>query len=129
MQVRSSVLAIAAVLLAVQGCATTTTRHADVDAVEAAPTQFTILLENEHVRVIEYVIAPGQRDPWHTHPPKVSYVVSGGQLRIHLENGESFDVNEETGTAHWTDHLPVHSAENIGETPVRIVLIEVREAA
>ena len=43
-------------------------------------------LENENVRVLEYVLEPGERDQWHTHPAKVSYV-RGGELRIHLADG------------------------------------------
>ena len=101
-------------------------RPAQIDAVVASPDRFTILLENEHVRVVEYVLRPGERDRWHTHPPKVSYVVSGGQLRIHLADGTSFVSDEKEGTAVWMDALPRHYAENVGTTPVRIVLVEVK---
>lgn len=96
------------------------------DPVVVSPNRFTILLDNEHVRVVEYVLRPGQRDQWHTHPAKVSYVVSGGQLRIHLADGTSFLSNEKAGTAVWMDALPRHYAENVGTTPVRIVLVEVK---
>ena len=51
-----------------------------IDALTASPANFTLLLENEHVRVLEYVVLPGEQDQWHTHPPKVSYVLSGGKL-------------------------------------------------
>lgn len=128
MRQRHLAMVLATFVWAAQGCATVPDRQATVDAVVAGPRQFRVLLENEQVRVIEYAIDPGQRDPWHTHPPKVSYVVSGGQLRIHLQNGEAIDVTEETGSAHWAEHLPVHSAENIGQTPVRILLVELKAA-
>ena len=54
------------------------------DAVAVSPDRFRILLENDNVRVLEYSLNPGERDEWHTHPPKVSWVVSGGKLRITL---------------------------------------------
>ena len=57
-----------------------------IDPVAASPRQFTVPLENEHVRVVEYTLRPGERDHWRTHPPKVSYVVSGGALRIHMSD-------------------------------------------
>lgn len=125
-------LVLCASVLAAQSCATPTSRVAageQIDAVTASPAQFRVVLENEHVRVIEYEIAPGQRDPWHTHPPKVSYIIAGGALRIHLQNGESFEVTEETGATHWAEALGVHSAENIGTTPVRVLIVEVKSAA
>ena len=30
-----------------------------------------------------------KKDNWHTHPPKSSYVLSGGKLKVFLENGET----------------------------------------
>ena len=102
---------------------------AQIDAVAASPAQFRVLLNNEHVRVVEYVLQPGQRDQWHTHPPKVSYIVEGGTLRIHLEDGTSFLSEETQGEAVWMGALPRHYAENVGSTPVRIVLMEVKSAA
>lgn len=99
-----------------------------IDAVSASPDQFKVLLENPQVRVVEYVLLPGERDQWHTHPPKVSYVVSGGTLRITTEDGQSFLADEKTGTAHWAEAVGRHFVQNVGKTPVRVVLVETRSA-
>ena len=104
-------------------------RATPVDAVSVSPERFKILLENPHVRVIEYVLLPGERDQWHTHPPKVSYVASGGTLRITTEDGESFLTDEKAGSATWMDTLGRHFAQNVGTTPVRIVLVEIKGAS
>lgn len=100
----------------------------EIDAVTASPEKFTVLLENEHVRVVEYVLDPRERDEWHTHPPKVSYVLSTGTLRITLEDGTSFLTEERAGTAVWMDALGRHYGENVGKTPVRVLLVEVKAA-
>ena len=63
---------------------------ARIDAVTASPDRFKVLLENQHVACWRYVLLPGERDQWHTHPPKVSYVVSGGTLRITTDEGSRF---------------------------------------
>ena len=99
---------------------------APIDALTASPGNFKLLLENEHVRVLEYTLAPGQRDEWHTHPPKVSYVVSGGKVRVTTEDGKSFVADEEAGTASWMGALGRHFVENVGTTTVRVVLTEVK---
>lgn len=99
-----------------------------IDPVAVAPDLFSILLENEHVRVVEYKLAPGEADVWHTHPAKVSYVASGGELRIYLGDGTTFDVTEKTGEAAWSDAVGRHYVENIGKTPVHIILVEVKAA-
>jgi quercetin dioxygenase-like cupin family protein len=106
-----------------------TIRPVPVDAVSASPDRFKVLLENPHVRVVEYVLLPGERDHWHTHPPKVSYVVSGGTLRITTEEGQSFLTDEKTGSATWMDALGRHYGQNVGKTAVRIVLVEIKSAS
>ena len=97
---------------------------AAIDPVEVSPDRFKVLLENDNVRVIEYALAPGERDEWHTHPAKVSWVLSGGKLRISLADSSSFEAEEKQGAASWMSALPRHYARNIGDTPVRIVLVE-----
>lgn len=99
------------------------------DALTASPANFKLLLENEHVRVLEYTLQPGEKDQAHTHPPKVSYVVSGGSLRITTGNGESFLADESAGQAVWSGEIGMHFVENVGPTPVKILLVEVKSAA
>lgn len=102
---------------------------ATIDAISVAPERFKLLLENEFVRVVEYSLAPGEKDTPHTHPPKVSYVVSGGKLLIHPKDGEPFESDETAGAASWDDARGWHYVENIGDTSVRILLVEVKSAA
>ena len=47
-------------------------KSTSIDAATASPDRFKVLLENQHVRVLEYVLLPGEQDQWHTHPAKVS---------------------------------------------------------
>ena len=98
----------------------------EVDGLAASPDNFRLVLENEQVRILEYHIDPGVRDRPHTHPPRVSHVISGGTLRIRLATGETFDVTEGAGETHWSGAAPLHDTENIGNTPIRILLIEVK---
>ena len=96
----------------------------EIDAVKVSPNIFNLLFENEHTRVIQYTLEPGERDNWHTHPPKTSYVLSGGKLKIVLENGEELIVEEEKGKVSWMNYVGKHYAENIGKTTVSILLTE-----
>ena len=102
-------------------------QHADqIDPVAASPDMYRVLLENEHVRVVQYEIRPGESDGWHTHPAKTSYVSSGGTLRITTADGTSFVVEEESGAAAWLDAIGKHYGENIGDSIVRIILVEIK---
>ncbi|MBK8635998.1 MAG: hypothetical protein IPN72_21485 [Saprospiraceae bacterium] len=98
----------------------------DIDALKASPANFVLLLENEYLRVLEYTIDPGKKDEWHTHPAKSSYVVSGGKLKVYLENGEIIVAEEKEGTASWLHAVGKHYVENIGKTTVKIILTEIK---
>ena len=122
-------LLLCVVLMLTGPCLAADKSPADIDALTASPANFTLLLENEHVRVLEYVVLPGEQDQWHTHPPKVSYVLSGGKLEIHLDDGTSFLADEKTGAADWAGVRGKHYVRNVGTTPVRILLVEDKAAA
>ena len=98
----------------------------EVDGLAASPDNFRLVLENEQVRILEYHIDPGIRDRPHTHSPRVSHVISGGTLRIRMATGETFDVTEGAGETHWSGAAPLYDTENIGNTPIRILLIELK---
>lgn len=100
----------------------------EIDIVKASPDKARILLENELVRVIGYSLNPGEKDSTHTHPPKTSYVISGGTLRVYPENERPFDAEEVKGTAEWADKRGRHYVENIGKTTVTILLTEIKSA-
>ena len=102
------------------------TTKLNMDAIKSSTANFKLLLENEYVRVLEYSLKPGQKDKPHTHPAKSSYVVSGGKLKVYLENGETIIADEETGTASWGDYAGKHYVENIGNTTVTIILTEIK---
>ncbi|MBL7846222.1 MAG: hypothetical protein JNL40_02045 [Cyclobacteriaceae bacterium] len=100
----------------------------EIDFAVVSPSQAKVLLENEYVRVIEYSLKPGEKDTPHTHPPKSSYVISGGMLRVYPEGGEPFDAEEVKGMTEWSGRVGKHYVENIGSTTVTILLTEVKAA-
>lgn len=100
----------------------------EIDFVKASPDKAKIVLENEYVRVVKYTLKPGEKDSTHTHPPKTSYVISGGLLRIYPENGKPFDAKEISGNVEWSDKVGKHYVENIGNTTVTILLTEIKSA-
>jgi len=96
------------------------------DELVASPENYKLLFENEHVQVLEYTLEPGKKDQWHTHPPKSSYVVSGGLLKVYMGDGSTEEAKEIAGTASWDGPVGKHQVENIGTTTVRIILTEAK---
>jgi len=98
----------------------------NIDIVQTSPNQARVLLENEHVRVVEYAVKPGEKDVWHTHPPRSSYVVSGGKVKVYSENGEPKISEVKTGASSWAGQGAKHYVENIGDTDIKIILTEIK---
>lgn len=82
-------------------------------------------LENARVRVLDSVLQPGDKEQMHSHPAYVTYVVSGGKIRNHLADGKVVEAELKTGDVLYRDPLTPW-AENIGTTPVHVVLVELK---
>jgi hypothetical protein len=102
-----------------------------LDALSAAPQHHTLLLENEQVRVLETVIAPGQCTEVHTHRwPSVLHIITWGDFIRRDEAGKV--LHESRGgvvpTVVWSPALPPHSLENVGSTEIRVVSVELKQS-
>jgi quercetin dioxygenase-like cupin family protein len=98
------------------------------DPLAVAPEMYRLLFENERVRVMEVSFQPGQKIAAHSHPDHYVYVAEAGTLRIFKPDGTSTDVTVNVGDVVWIA-AETHWAENIGATPVRLVVNEIKEPA
>jgi quercetin dioxygenase-like cupin family protein len=83
-------------------------------------------LENPRVRVLEATLKPGDKEKTHSHPAYVIYVIQGGKFRNHAQDGTVTDGEFRTGDVIYRDPIPQHWAENIGETTIRLELVELK---
>lgn len=104
-----------------------------LDALIAAPEYHHLLLENEHVRVLEVRILPGQIVPVHTHRwPSVAHVKSASDFLRRDEEGKLIFDSRTAGVAQkafdvvWTPPLPPHSVENIGAAEIHVLMVELK---
>jgi hypothetical protein len=96
------------------------------DAEKVNPKIVKLRLENEHVRVLEALSNPGDKELMHSHPGNVVYVIEGGKLRITTPDGKSTDVQFKTGDTLWREPV-THAAENIGTTPFHVIIVEIKK--
>lgn len=99
------------------------------DAVKVAPDHYKVLVENEHVRVIENTLAPGEKDAMHTHPSGWYYVTRPGTMKVVHADGKTETWEAKAGEAGWLKAEGPHTSENIGKTTMGFVLVEVKSAA
>ena len=104
-----------------------------LDALVAAAAHHTLLLENEHVRVLNVRIGPGELVPVHTHRwPSVVYVLSASDfIRRDGEAKVLFDSrtvpSPDPPAAMWIAPLPPHSVENVGQDEILLFTVELKK--
>ena len=98
-----------------------------LDPVETNPDHYTVVFENDRVRVLEYTDRPGDRTTPHAHPDSVMHTLSAFRRRLY-SGDQQRDVQMPVGMTGW---LPAqqHSGENIGDTPTRVLFVELKDAA
>ena len=98
-----------------------------LDPVETNPDHYTVVFENDRVRVLEYADKPGDRTTPHEHPDSVMYTLSSFRRRL-IHGDEERDVELSSGGAFWVP-AQQHAGENIGDTETRTVFVELKEPA
>jgi beta-alanine degradation protein BauB len=97
-----------------------------LDPAETDPQHYTVVYENDRVRVLEYTDQPGDRTTTHEHPDSVMYALSTFRRRLH-SGGQERDVEITAGTTAWVP-AQQHYGENTGDTPSHSIFVELKEA-
>lgn len=98
------------------------------DAAVVNPQTVTVRLENDRVRVLEATLPPGAREQPHSHPAYVMYVMSGSKVKNHLADGTVAEGEIVAGQTLYRDAVS-HWAENVGTTPIHVILVELKTPA
>ena len=96
------------------------------DPVKQSPQYYKVLLENEQVRVVEYRLKPGEKEPMHTHTAGVVYVFADARMRASYPDGRTQESSGGAGEAHWRNPV-THALENIGTTEAHALAIDVKQ--
>jgi hypothetical protein len=106
----------------------------ELDALNAAWEHHTLLLENERVRVIMTHIPAGQKTQVHTHrwPSVITFLQWSDFVRRDANDCEMLDTRTlaaqpEPQTAVWSLPFAPHSVENVGNTELRTISVELKE--
>lgn len=104
-----------------------------LDAVAAAPDHHRILLETDHVRVLETLIKPGEETAVHTHVwGGYLYILSWSDFVRYDEHRKvtmdsaRMEAAPLAGTAVVAAPLPRHSMRNVGQQNIHVILTELK---
>lgn len=97
------------------------------DATIADADVHSVVMENDHVRVISALAPAGYKSPTHSHPPLVVISLGTARVKFRMADGTEQIANFRPGTVIWSNG-GAHSWELLaGE--VNVIAVEVKSAA
>lgn len=97
------------------------------DATIVDPDVHKVVLENDHVRVIDARVSPGWKSPAHSHPPLVLVSLKGGRFKITGPDGKPQILDFNPGMVIWREATE-HSWEMLSGD-AHVIAVEVKSAA
>jgi len=95
-----------------------------VDPVVTDPEFYSVVFENDRVRVLEYRDEPGACTHEHSHPDMVIIPLTTFRRRLTLGD-RSVEVEKKCHEAGWVD-AQTHIGENIGTSPSHALFVELK---
>ena len=95
------------------------------DPVKLWPQDYTVRLENEHVRVLEWRLKPGGKEQMHGHPDRVSIILADATLKTTALGGAPITSAVINGDVKWRPAVS-HAVENVGSTEAHSLLVELK---
>jgi quercetin dioxygenase-like cupin family protein len=93
------------------------------DPVKVSPQYYKVLVDNDQIRMLEYRLKPGEKEPLHTHPAGAVYVFTDSKLRNTSPDGTVTERQGKAGDAFWRNPT-THITENVGSTEAHALAVE-----
>ena len=97
-----------------------------MDPVKLSPELYKVHFENDRVRVLEYCLKPGAREPMHSHPAGLVFVLADGTLKHSFPDGTSSEHTAASGDVIWREAV-THSGESIGSTEIHAFVVDLKK--
>lgn len=98
------------------------------DAVKVDPKHYTVISENDQVRILKIHYGPHEKSVMHSHPSTVVVFLSDAKGKFNFPDGKTQDFTTKNGEAMYSaggTHLP----ENTGDKPLDGILVELKTKA
>lgn len=97
------------------------------DVLKSAANAYSLLMENEKVRVLDIRLKPGEKAPMHNHPnDHVVYVMNNARFRLTFSDGKSGEFDIRAGQTLWME-AGSHATENIGTSGGHNLVVELKK--
>ena len=95
------------------------------DAVKVDPKHYSVVTENDQVRVLKVHYGPHEKSIMHSHPDSVAVSLTTGKVQFTLPDGKTQVVDFKSGDSQFTP-VGTHLPENISDHAMDIVLVELK---
>jgi quinol monooxygenase YgiN len=95
------------------------------DPVPIYPANYTVMIENDRVRVMDFRLRKGDREDFHSHPAHVLYVLEPFKISFRFPDGRAGTREVKAGEVLYSDAV-THSPTNIGDTDAHGILVELK---
>jgi len=95
------------------------------DAVKVDPKHYTVITENDQVRILKAHYGPHEKSVMHSHPATAAVFLTDGTGQFTFPDGKTKTFNVKAGTAQYeaaTTHLP----ENSSDTAMDVIVVELK---
>lgn len=121
-------VSIVAIFLYICLCSCSQSTLPQKQTLKSAPNQHRSILENDHTRVMEVILPPGEKVPLHNHDlPAVIIIHQTSRAIVRNSNGEIVSDATPPIGAYWTiANRPLYSIENAGKQTMHLYRVEIK---
>lgn len=98
------------------------------DAVTADPAHYSVIFENDQVRVLRIRYGPNESGVMHSHPDGVAIYLDDINGEFTLPDGQIMNAQGKAREAVWTE-AGAHQPRNLSDQPFELIQVELKEDA
>jgi quinol monooxygenase YgiN/quercetin dioxygenase-like cupin family protein len=95
------------------------------DPLPIYPENYKVIVENDRVRVLDFMLRKGAKEDSHSHPAHVVYVVAPFKVRFTFPDGRTAIREAKAGDVLFSEAV-THATENIGPAEAHGILVELK---
>jgi len=95
------------------------------DPVKVDPKHYSVVSENDQVRILKVHYGPHEKSVMHSHPNSVAVFLTDGTSHFTFPDGKTSDMKVKAGDAAYTPAV-THLPEDQGDKPFELILVELK---
>jgi quercetin dioxygenase-like cupin family protein len=95
------------------------------DAVTVDPKHYSVISENDQVRILKVHYGPHEKSVMHSHPAAVAVFLTDATAQFTFPDGKTQVLSPKAGEAQYTA-ATVHLPENTGDKGMDVIVIELK---